>query len=116
MAADSGIVLTGKAYDYTKFAALILFPALATLYFALAQIWGVPNADKIVGSITSLDTFLGILLGLSTASYNASDAAYDGQMNVVSKDDKLTYSLELNDDVEDLPNKGSVTFKVNKTT
>ena len=49
---------------------MILLPALGTLYFALAGIWGFPYAEQVVGTVTALDTFLGVLLGISTSQYN----------------------------------------------
>ena len=61
--------LTNKAYDVLKFIALIVLPAVGTLYFALAGIWGLPYGEQIVGTITAIDTFLGAILGLSTAQY-----------------------------------------------
>ena len=61
--------LSNKAYDVLKFIALIVLPAIGTLYFALAGIWGLPYGEQIVGTITAIDTFLGALLGLSTAQY-----------------------------------------------
>ena len=61
--------LSNKVYDVLKFIAQIFLPALATLYFALAGIWGFPYAEQIVGTITAIDTFLGIILGLSTSNY-----------------------------------------------
>jgi len=47
-----------------------LLPAIGTLYFALAQIWNLPLAEEIVGTITAVDAFLGAVLGISTAQYN----------------------------------------------
>ena len=63
-------ILSNKAYDILKWIAQILLPAVGTLYFALAQIWGFPFAEQIVGSISAIDCFLGALLGISTALYN----------------------------------------------
>lgn len=65
--------LNNKVYDVLKWAALILLPALGTLYFALAGIWGFPYAEQIVGTITAIDTFLGVLLGISNNSYKKED-------------------------------------------
>ena len=62
--------LSNKAYDVLKYIALILLPALGTLYFALAKIWGLPYATEIVGTIAAVDTFLGALLQISTNKYN----------------------------------------------
>ena len=62
--------LSNKAYDVLKFIAQIVLPAIGTLYFALASIWGFPYAEEIVGTITAVDAFLGAILGISTAQYN----------------------------------------------
>lgn len=62
--------LSNKAYDILKWIAQILLPALGTLYFALAGIWNFPFAEEIVGTITAVDTFLGVLLGIASANYN----------------------------------------------
>lgn len=61
--------LNSKVYDVLKWIAQILLPALGTLYFALAGIWGFPYAEQIVGTITAIDTFLGIILGISSYTY-----------------------------------------------
>lgn len=62
--------LNNKVYDTLKWVAQILLPGIATLYFALAGIWGLPYPEEIVGTITAIDAFLGLLLGISTANYN----------------------------------------------
>ncbi len=61
-----------KVYDVLKWIALVALPAIGTLYFALASIWGLPYGEQIVGTITAIDCFLGALLGISTAQYNKS--------------------------------------------
>lgn len=62
--------MSNKTYDTLKWIAQILLPAMGTLYFALASIWNLPYAEAIVGTITAIDTFLGCLLGISSANYN----------------------------------------------
>ena len=42
----------------------------ATLYAALAGIWGLPHGTEITGTISAVDVFLGALLGISTKNYN----------------------------------------------
>lgn len=59
-----------KVYDILKWVALIVLPAIATLYGVLASIWGLPYGDQIVATITAIDTFMGALLGVSTYKYN----------------------------------------------
>lgn len=63
-------MMSNKVYDALKWIALILIPAIGALYFGLAQIWGFPYGEEIVGTLTLIDTFLGALLGISTAKYN----------------------------------------------
>jgi hypothetical protein len=62
--------LSNKVYDILKAIALIWLPAIGTLYFALAGIWSLPYPEEIVGTITAIDTFLGAVLGISSANYN----------------------------------------------
>lgn len=63
------MLLSDKVYNRLKWVAQYLLPALGTLYFALASIWGLPYGEQIVGTITSIDTFLGVILGISTNAY-----------------------------------------------
>lgn len=71
--------MSNKTYDILKWVAQYLLPALATLYFAVAKIWGLPYGEEIVGTITAVDTFLGVLLGISTANYNKQNGAGNRQ-------------------------------------
>lgn len=64
------MVLDNRVYDVLKWIALYLLPAIGTLYFALAGIWNFPYGEEVVGTITAVDTFLGVLLGISSANYN----------------------------------------------
>lgn len=61
--------MSNKVYDKLKWIAMYLLPALGTLYFALAGIWGLPYGEEIVGTITAIDTFLGVILGISNSQY-----------------------------------------------
>lgn len=62
--------MSNKTYDILKWIAQTLLPALGTLYFALSKICGLPFATEVVGIIAAVDTFLGAVLGISTANYN----------------------------------------------
>ena len=63
-------MFTNKTYDVLKYITQIVIPAVATLYFALANIWNLPYGEQIVGTLTAIDAFLGVLLGISTSKYN----------------------------------------------
>lgn len=109
-------MITGPLYDKLKWVALIGMPAMATLYFALAGIWGLPYAHEVVGTLVALNTFLGVVLQISSNNYQTSNARFDG--NLVISEDKTgrqLYSLELNDDPElNLATKDAITFRVNQ--
>ena len=61
--------MDNKIYDVLKWIAMVVLPALGTLYFALAGIWNFPYGEEVVGTIKAVDAFLGALLGISTANY-----------------------------------------------
>jgi hypothetical protein len=73
--------MSNKTYNILKWITMYLLPALGTLYFALAGIWGFPYGEQVVGTLTALDTFLGVILGISSSKYykntNNTDANKD---------------------------------------
>lgn len=69
--------MSDKVYKILKYIAMIVLPAVGTLYAALAGIWGFPYGDQVVGTILAVDTFLGALLGISTATYNKKNRVTD---------------------------------------
>lgn len=58
--------LSGKTYDFLKYIAQIVLPALATLYVTIAGIWGLPYAEAISGTIMAVDFCLGALLKIES--------------------------------------------------
>lgn len=71
--------LSNKAYDIGKYVAQIALPAIATLYFALSQIWGLPKGAEVVATITAVDTALGTLLLISNVQFNKGSEAVSNQ-------------------------------------
>ena len=71
--------MSNRVYDLLKDIALIVLPALATLYAALAKIWGLPYEVAIPATIMAVDTFLGAVLKLSSNQYNKSMQPPDGE-------------------------------------
>lgn len=61
--------MSNKLYDVLKWIAQLFLPATGALYFALANIWGLPYGEEIVGTITAIDAFLGVILGISSKVY-----------------------------------------------
>jgi len=106
-------ILSNKMYDGLKWTAQIGLPALGTLYAALAVFWGFPFVEQIMGSIVAVDFFLGTLLGISSRTYNNSDARYNGQLVVDTRDpSKDVYSLNLDKPLDELRNEDSLVLKV----
>lgn len=73
------IKMSNEVYDVLKHIAQIYLPAAGTLYFALAGIWGWPAADEVVKTVVAVDTFLGVVLGLSSAQYNAPEPQHKAE-------------------------------------
>jgi hypothetical protein len=61
--------MSNKMYDVLKWIAMVVLPAIGTLYFALAGIWGFPYAEQIGGTIAAINTFLGAVLGITSSNY-----------------------------------------------
>ena len=64
------IEMSDKIYDILKWIALVVLPAIATLYAALSGIWGFPYGEQIVGTIAAIDTFFGVVIGVSSIQYS----------------------------------------------
>lgn len=109
-------LLGDSSYNMLKQSTTVILPAVGALYFALAQIWHLPKAEEVIGSIAALNTFLGVLLGVSTRSYNKSDTKYDGVIAVKEGEEKKVFSIELNDEPETLEKKDEVKFRVDSDT
>lgn len=62
--------MKNETYDILKRLCTIILPALGTLYFALAQIWGLPYGEQVVGTLAAVSTFIGVCIGISAAAYN----------------------------------------------
>lgn len=64
------ITMSNKVYNILKWVAMIVLPALATLYLGLSNVWGLPYGEEVSTTITLINTFLGTVLMISTNQYN----------------------------------------------
>ncbi len=79
------MTFTNKMYDVIKWLALIVLPALGTLYVAMANIWGFPYASEVLPSIMGIAVFLGVVIEFvnyqwqkaNTGTYLAAVKVYD---------------------------------------
>lgn len=70
---DKNPILKNKHYDVIKWIALIFLPALGTAYFSIAQLWGLPYAEQVVGTIVIVEVFAGTLLQVSSKRYEVAE-------------------------------------------
>lgn len=108
------MIKSNELYDILKYIAQIVLPALATLYFALSEIWGLSYGVEVVGTIAAFDAFLGVLLRISTNQYAKSDSRFSGLINIYEDDETKTFSLELDEDPYVLETQDEVVFKINR--
>lgn len=62
--------MKNKTYDKLKNMALVILPAVGALYFGVAQIWGLPKAEEVVGTVAVITTFVGVVVKAAQVSYN----------------------------------------------
>ena len=58
-----------------QWTALVLLPALTTLWLALGPIWGLPRVQEVGATLTAIDAFLGTILGVSAQALAREQAA-----------------------------------------
>jgi hypothetical protein len=64
------MILSENVYKALKWTVMILLPAFSTLYFTLASVWGWAYTEQIMATVAAVTTFLGVVIGVSTARYN----------------------------------------------
>jgi hypothetical protein len=67
---NNGFTINPKLYDFLKWAALVLLPAAASLYVALGSLWDFPAIQQVVGTMTAIDAFLGLILNKSAKNFD----------------------------------------------
>jgi ABC-type transport system involved in multi-copper enzyme maturation permease subunit len=61
--------MSNKVYDFLKWLAMFVLPALALLVQSVFSIWGIPYGEQISATIVAINAFLGACLGISNISY-----------------------------------------------
>ena len=64
-------MLGNKLFDILKWIAMFVLPGLATFYFAVSAIWGLPYQKEIVGTLVAVNVWLSALLAVSNAQWQA---------------------------------------------
>lgn len=111
----SSVQLSNSVYDRIKPTVTVVLPALAGLYIFLANTWGLPHPEEVAGTIAAVNTFLGVLLHVSSKTYS-DDGQYDGVAQLLNKDGQAYLGLVMNEGPESVANKDSVHLKVEDKT
>lgn len=107
--------LTSKTYNNLKYAVQIVLPGLGTLYFTLAGLWGLPYGEQVVGTITAIALFGGLLIGLDKYRYEKSGEKYDGSMKVDPSADE-EFMLEFKKELPDLAGNKEIVLRVDRAS
>ena len=72
-------IIGERAYAVIKWAVLIVLPALATLFSAVAAAWGMDAGlvNAVVTTITAVSAFGGAVLGVSAATARPGEGGSD---------------------------------------
>lgn len=78
-------LLPGPVYEALKWGTLIALPAISTLYGTLAPVWGWAFSGEVALTTTAICTFLGVVLGITTAHYDKNDVGVSGTLDLGAK-------------------------------
>lgn len=105
-------LLSSKQYNILKWVVIIVLPAITTVYGTFSNIWGWPYGDQIVASFSAITLFLGIIIGVSTSSYNMSSAGPSGTLVVDRTDANTQTYLAFNQDPKAIADGSQITLNV----
>lgn len=108
-------LISSRFYDALKFIVTIAMPALTTLYLVLAGLWGLPEPERVAATSAAVATCLGVLLRMSTKSYDNSDKKFDGAVNITEPlgDGRKLIQLDVTDNPEAWAKQEHITLRVN---
>lgn len=82
---DTGFVIPPKLYDFLKYVALVILPAIAALILGLGVLLAWSPAAAVAGVVTLVDTFLGTILGKSASNFKNQEPNVFGDL-IVTQD------------------------------
>lgn len=104
--------INDKTYDFLNALVRYILPALGTLYFTLSEIWGFPNASEVVGTISAVAMFGGIVIALAKNKWKEPT---DGTLLIDETDPTLnSFGFEGGKKLEEFDDKQVVRLMVNK--
>lgn len=109
----TGLILSAKWYNRTKWFLFVFLPAFSAAYSSAALLFDFGYVAQVVGGASILGLFLGSVLGVSNKNYNKLD--HDGSIDARIEGETVILSdLKLpNIAAEELPFRKTVTVQVN---
>lgn len=86
-------------YDFMNAMVRYVLPAIGTLYFALSDIWNLPYATQVVGTIVALEAFFGVLIYLARRGWKMDEGESIGELNQDYDGDLLVNVQEEGEDL-----------------
>lgn len=104
--------LSNKVYDFLNVLVRYILPALGAAYFSLSDIWGLPLALEVVGTITVVSTFLGVVIAFARKGWTADD-----DLVIDMRDpDTVSFGFQSGLQVEELQDGQKLNLNVKKVT
>lgn len=82
-----GFTIPPKLYDFLKYVALVILPAVAALVLGLGVTLNWSAATVVAGVITLIDTFLGAILGKSASNFKQQEPMIFGDIVIQQEPD-----------------------------
>ena len=111
--------LNTATYDVAQWFVRIFLPALATLYAGLSELWGLPKAIEVVGTIGAVTLFLGAILSVSSSNFKKENEPNAGFIKSNGRDPDTglpNLDLVITQMPDDLLNKKTITLHVDEVS
>lgn len=107
--------LDNRAYIALKTISHVMLPMIGVLYFLLWAFFYLPAVEPVLGTLMMLILFLNLFIRDSSRRYHKYSKIGGGEIVILTNNEgKRVYSLDLDDDPDNLINLDEVRFKVRK--
>jgi hypothetical protein len=92
---ETGFTIPPKLYDFLKYVALVILPAVSALVLGLGVTLNWSPAVGVAGILTLIDTFLGAILGKSASNFKLQEPIVFGEIVVKQHNDGSPAGLRM---------------------
>lgn len=90
-----GFTIPPRLYDFLKYVALVILPAVTALILGLGVTLNWSPSTTIAGVLTLVDTFLGVILGKSASNFKLQEPIVFGEIVVKQDPDGTPNGMKL---------------------